>query len=147
MSHSKAVEHATATVSPGGWVAETEVERDAIREQLGLVVASPLFCNSKRFPNFLRYTVECALKGEAGHLKERTIGVEAFGRDPHYDTNLDPVVRMTAVEIRRRLAQYYKSPGRETEIRIDLPAGSYVPASMSIGIKSPSTVPPPEPSL
>jgi hypothetical protein len=127
MSHSKAVEHATATVSPGGWVAETEVERDAIREQLGLVVASPLFCNSKRFPNFLRYTVECALKGEAGHLKERTIGVEAFGRDPHYDTNLDPVVRMTAVEIRRRLAQYYKSPGRETEIRIDLPAGSYVP--------------------
>jgi hypothetical protein len=127
MSHSKTMEPSASAVSPGGWVAESEVERDAIREQVGSIVASPLFSHSKRFPNFLRYTVECALKGEAGHLKERTIGVEVFGRDPNYDTSLDPVVRMTAVEIRKRLAQYYKSPGRETEIRIDLPAGSYIP--------------------
>jgi hypothetical protein len=127
MSHSKTMESSASAVSPGGWVAETEAERDAIRAQMGLVVASPLFSHSKRFPNFLRYTVECALKGEVGHLKERTIGVEVFGRDPNYDTNLDPVVRMTAVEIRKRLAQYYKSPGRESEIRIDLPAGSYIP--------------------
>jgi hypothetical protein len=127
MSQSRAMEHSAAAASSGGWIAESEVERDAIREQVGLIVASPLFSHSKRFPNFLRYTVEYALKGEAGHLKERTIGVEVFGRDPNYDTNLDPVVRMTAVEIRKRLAQYYKSPGRETEIRIDLPAGSYLP--------------------
>lgn len=127
MSHSKTMESSASALSPGGWVAETEAERDAIREQMGLIVASPLFSHSKRFPNFLRYTVECALKGEVGHLKERTIGVEVFSRDPNYDTNLDPVVRMTAVEIRKRLAQYYKSPGRETEIRIDLPAGSYIP--------------------
>ncbi len=127
MSQSKLMEQSAAAASPRGWVAETQVERDAIREQLGLIVASPLFSHSKRFPNFLRYAVECALKGETGHLKERTIGVEVFGREPNYDTNLDPVVRMTAVEIRKRLAQYYKSPGRETQIRIDLPAGSYVP--------------------
>jgi hypothetical protein len=127
MSHSKLMEQSAAAVSPGGWVPETEVERDAIREQVGLIVADPLFSHSKRFPNFLRYAVECALRGTAGHLKERTIGIEVFGRDPNYDTNLDPVVRMTAVEIRKRLAQYYKSPGRETEIRIDLPAGSYIP--------------------
>jgi hypothetical protein len=127
MSRSKELDHPVAAVLPAGWVVETEAERDAIREQLSLVLASPLFCNSKRFPNFLRYAVECVLKGEAGHLKERTIGVEVFSRDPQYDTNLDPTVRMTAVEVRKRLAQYYKSPGRETEIRIDLPAGSYVP--------------------
>jgi hypothetical protein len=127
MSQSKTLENSASAVSPGGWVSETEAERDAIRGQMELIVASPLFSHSKRFPNFLRYTVERALNGEAGHLKERTIGVEVFGRDPNYDTNLDPVVRMTAVEIRKRLAQYYKSPGRETEIRIDLPAGSYIP--------------------
>jgi len=60
-------------------------------------------------------------------LKERTLGVEVFGRDPAYDTNLDPVVRTTAGEIRKRIAQYYYEPGHENEIRIDLPSGSYVP--------------------
>jgi hypothetical protein len=67
------------------------------------------------------------LQGHTLPLKERTLGVEVFGRDPDYDTNLDPVVRTTAVEIRKRIAQYYHEPGHETEIRIDFPAGSYVP--------------------
>lgn len=60
-------------------------------------------------------------------LKERTLGIEVFGREPDYDTNLDPVVRTTAVEIRKRIAQYYHEPGHEAEIRIDFPPGTYVP--------------------
>ena len=39
----------------------------------------------------------------------------------------DHVVRSVAGEVRRRLAQYYMEPGRESELRIDLLAGSYVP--------------------
>ena len=31
------------------------------------------------------------------------IGHEVFGRDPGYDTGQDPVVRMTATEVRKRL--------------------------------------------
>ena len=50
-----------------------------------------------------------------------------FGRSPDYDTNQDPVVRNTAGEVRKRLAQYYLEPGREAEIRIELPARGYVP--------------------
>ena len=50
-----------------------------------------------------------------------------FGRAPDYDTNLDPVVRTTAVEIRKRIAQYYHEEGHQNEIRIDFPAGSYLP--------------------
>lgn len=34
---------------------------------------------------------------------------------------------MTAADIRKRIAQYYQEPGREEEIRISLPSGSYVP--------------------
>jgi hypothetical protein len=60
-------------------------------------------------------------------LKERTVGAAVFDRNPDYDTNQDPVVRNTAGQVRKRLAQYYCEPGREREIRIDLPAGSYVP--------------------
>jgi hypothetical protein len=36
-------------------------------------------------------------------------------------------VRTTAGEIRKRIAQYYHEPGRTSEIRIELPSGSYVP--------------------
>jgi hypothetical protein len=60
-------------------------------------------------------------------LKERTLGIEIFGRDADYDTASDPIVRVTAGEIRKRIAQYYQEPGHENELRVSLPSGSYVP--------------------
>src|SRR6202008_3776352 len=98
-----------------------------VREQLNRLLAHPLFTNSKRYPVLLAYTVEQALLGNAGELKERTIGVEAFGREPNYDVNLDPVVRTTAAEVRKRLIQYYYSPDHAGQLLIELPVGSYVP--------------------
>jgi hypothetical protein len=99
-----------------------------VREQLRRLVAHPLFTNSKRYPVLLTFTVEQTLLGNAGDLKERTIGVEAFGREPSYDVNLDPVVRTTAAEVRKRLIQYYYSPDHAGELVIELPLGSYVPS-------------------
>jgi hypothetical protein len=98
-----------------------------VREQLNRLLAHPLFTNSKRYPVLLAYTVEQALLGNAGELKERTIGVEAFGREPNYDVNLDPVVRTTAAEVRKRLIQYYYSPDHAGELIIELLVGSYAP--------------------
>src|SRR6185369_7192253 len=125
MSQRRVMEQDPATVVRG--LPETEVEREAVREQLERILAHPLFSHSKRYPLLLRWVVEKALEGRAGQLKERTLGVEVFSRDPDYDTNTDPVVRITAGEIRKRIAQYYHEPGRETELRIDLPCGTYVP--------------------
>jgi hypothetical protein len=93
--------------------------------QLHRILANSLFKNSRRYPNLLRYLVERTLDGSEGDLKERTLGIDVFGREPDYDTNLDPVVRTTAAEIRKRLAQYYQDPAHESELRIDLPLGSY----------------------
>jgi hypothetical protein len=92
------------------------------------IIDSPLFRQSKRYPQVLRHVVEHALNGKGEpELKERTIGVEVLGRGPDYDTNADPSVRVVAGEIRKRLILYYQQPGHESEIRIDLPAGSYEP--------------------
>src|ERR1700733_4317798 len=99
----------------------------AVREQLKRLLAHPLFTNSKRYPVLLAYTVEETLLGNAGELKERTIGVEAFGREPSYDVNLDPVVRTTAAEVRKRLIQYYYNTDHTGELVIEIPVGSYVP--------------------
>ena len=98
-----------------------------IRQQLNRLLAHPLFTNSKRYPVLLAYTVEQALLGNASELKERTIGVEAFGRRPDYDVNLDPVVRTTAAEVRKRLSQYYYNADHAGELVIELPVGSYIP--------------------
>src|SRR5690349_8568109 len=113
--------------SKRAWVPETEAECNLIRDQLERILSSHLFRNSKRYPNLLRFVVERALEGHTDHLKERTLGIEVFGRAPDYDTNLDPVVRITGVEIRKRIAQYYQEPGHGAEIRIDFPPGTYVP--------------------
>src|SRR5690349_15698863 len=87
----------------------TSAEKEAVREQVGRILATAPFRNSKRFPAFLRHTVEHALSSSDG-LKERSIGHEVFGRDPAYDTAQDPIVRMTATEVRKRLSQYYQVP-------------------------------------
>ena len=99
----------------------------AIREQLQRLLAHPLFANSKRYPALLAYTVEQSLLGNAGDLKERSIGIEVFGRTPTYDANADPVVRITAGEVRKRLGLYYYDPAHAGELVIELPVGSYVP--------------------
>jgi hypothetical protein len=98
-----------------------------IHEQLRRLVAHPLFTNSKRYPVLLTYIVEQTLLGNASELKERTIGVEAFGREPDYDVNLDPVVRTAAAEVRKRISQYYYNPDHAGELVIELPIGSYIP--------------------
>src|ERR1017187_9352215 len=104
---------------------ETQAGRQAVREQVGHILASLLFRNSKRFPGFPNYAVESALAVNAQPPTERTVGIEVFGRELDYDTAQDPVVRMTAVEIRKRLAAYYMAPEHANEIRIELPPGSY----------------------
>ncbi len=98
-----------------------------IEEELERLLASPLFRNSRRYPAFLRHVVEQTLAGQSGLLKERSIGMDLFDRPADYDTNTDHIVRTTAAEIRKRMAQYYRESGNEPRIRIELPPGSYVP--------------------
>ena len=118
------------------------LEATAIREQLERLLAHPLFSNSKRYPVLLAHTVEQTLKGNAAELKERSIGIEVFGRSPSYDANADPVVRITAGEVRKRLMQYYYDSSHDGELVIELPSGSYVP------VFHPAEPPlPPEPAL
>ena len=68
-----------------------------------------------------------ALAGQTDQLKERILGVEIFDRPPDYDTNTDPIVRVTAAEIRKRIEHYYQDPKHSHEIRMFLPSGSYAP--------------------
>jgi hypothetical protein len=111
----------------GVWHPKTQSERQLVRSQLERIVSDSRFAASKRYPGLLRYIVEQTLAQNEDSLKERTLGIEVFHRPPDYDTNLDPVVRLCAVEVRKRLFQYYESPAHAGELRIELNPGSYIP--------------------
>ncbi len=107
--------------------ATNELTAEMIRAQLELLVHDDVFRSSKRSVAFLKYVVEQTLNGSADQIKERTIGIEVFGRDPTYDTNLDHIVRTAATELRKRLASYYVDEKHRSELRMDLVPGSYIP--------------------
>src|SRR5215471_6749381 len=100
---------------------------DRIREELNRVLSSHEFRTSKRSQDFLRYVVDHVLSGHADLLKERTIGIEVFGRSTAYDPSDDATVRVKASEVRKRLGLYYADQGAHDPIRIELPSGTYVP--------------------
>ena len=120
-------EMSRSSATPDAWHPKTEQDRYAILCELEKILASSHFCSSKRYPALLRYIVENALAGKSDLLKERTLAIEVFDRPETFDTGADTVVRFTAGEVRKRLSLYYHEEGRNSEIHISLPTGSYIP--------------------
>ena len=104
-----------------------EVDKSAVLQELKNILASPSFRNSGRSKQFLSYVIQHKLDGHDELLKERSIGADLFHRPADYATGDDPVVRVQAGEVRRRLEQYYHEFSKPSEVRIDLPVGTYVP--------------------
>ena len=99
----------------------------SIFRQLKRIQDSHAFRNSPRSKQFLSYVIEHAVDGHTELLKERSIGVNLFERAPTYMTGEDPIVRVKAAEVRKRLIQYYAEEEPAPEVRIEIPLGSYVP--------------------
>ena len=103
-----------------------ESRRQAVRAELNRLAESPAFRTSKRCREFLEYIVEHTITGPSGSLKERSIGVALFQLPQDFDTGQHTTVRVTANEVRKRLAQHYLAEnGSYHPVRIDLPPGSY----------------------
>src|SRR5205809_1008936 len=59
--------------------------------------------------------------------KQPVIRTEIFQRSAGYANGDDPLERVQAGEVRRRLEQHYQTAGGRTPVRIELPVGSYAP--------------------
>jgi hypothetical protein len=104
----------------------SDERKAAVLAELTKILQHPSFRGSRRCCSFLDYSVQHVLNGPANEgLKERTIGVEALQRHADYDTSEDAIVRVTANEVRKRLAQYYQDSGPSGNPTISLPQGSY----------------------
>lgn len=90
------------------------------------MLSSIPFRTSRQCQDLLRYIVLHSLNGEEESLRERIIGVEVFGRKPDYDQAADPVVRVRAADVRKRLALFYEqSADGASVVKIAIPSGSY----------------------
>jgi len=113
-------------VPPDG-SAFTDAEKAAVLLELDAILNSATFQPTKRCQQFLSYVVRHRLDGNHDRLKERSIGVDLFHRPASYATGDDPVVRVQAGELRRRLDQYYHGSTNHSAVRIELHVGSYAP--------------------
>jgi Malectin domain len=103
-----------------------ESQTQEVRTELNSLLESPAFRGSKRCREFLEYIVEHTINGPSGTLKERSIGVELFQLPQDFDTGQHTIVRVTANEVRKKLAQHYVAEnGNYHPVKIHLPPGSY----------------------
>src|SRR5580693_659990 len=112
-----------------GWLGASALpnDADAVRRALEKITSSAVFADSQRMARFLRFAVEESLQGNGCRLKEIVIGSEVFDRGADYDPRLDPIVRVEARRLRSKLLAYYEGEGKDDELIIELPKGTYQP--------------------
>jgi len=99
----------------------------AVRNQLEQITKSVEFADANKISAFLTFVTEETLAGRANTLKQYTIAVNAFERQPDFDPSVDPIVRIQAGRLRRRLESYYLKEGAMDPVLIELPRGTYTP--------------------
>ena len=100
---------------------------DDIAHQLEHMLASPDFHATPQQSALLNHLVNQALSDKAREIKEETVAAEVFGRGLDFNPGVDPIVSLQADILRRVLARYYKTAGKNDPIRIDIPPGTYIP--------------------
>ncbi|MBO0345848.1 hypothetical protein [Roseibium limicola] len=108
-----------------------------IKNALISVLQSDEFSGVPQLRTLLSYIVKATLEERTHDLKGYTIAVEALGRNEDFDPVTNPIVRVEASRLRRRLAAYYSGPGSTDPVRITIPKGTYVPRFEVLSLASP----------
>jgi TolB-like protein len=121
---------------------DSPVTHQQIRSQLAKISATEEFQRSKRSSRFLNYIVEETLAGRASRIKAYSVAISVLDRDDSFDPQTDPMVRIEASQLRRRLERYYLTQGAADPVVIDLPKGGYVPVFRLAEVAVPPEVEP-----
>jgi beta-glucanase (GH16 family) len=101
---------------------------DEEREELERAINYPVISRSASLIRFLSFICNKHFEGKTGEIREYTIAVEALGRkESNFDSQTDPIVRVTARALRKKLSEYYENEGKDNRLQIVLPLGHYVP--------------------
>jgi TolB-like protein/Tfp pilus assembly protein PilF len=106
---------------------------DLVREELARLMDSEAMRRAPSHARLLRYLVERRVAGDDVALRETSIALEVFRRDPAtYDPRTDPIVRVSIGRLRERLDAHYAHYEAPPRLRILLPKGRYAPEFLPI---------------
>ena len=95
------------------------------REQIDRILVSDTFRSSEALRRLLRFIADKTFSGEANQLKEYSVGLDALGKPPTYDTRQDGGVRLQASRLRQKLAEYYRTEGSGDPLTVEMPRGKF----------------------
>jgi hypothetical protein len=91
--------------------------------QLDRIMRSQQFERADRSKAILSFVVAEMLAGRSDRIKAYTIATLVLNRDADFDPQVNPIVRMEAGQLRRRLDRYYATDGAEDDLVIAVPKG------------------------
>ncbi len=103
------------------------VNQANVLDQLERIVSSKDFQGSARTKSFLEHLVRLELEGRGDELRGTALAMDVFGRGADFDPNVDPIVRIEAVKLRKALHNYYLTAGSADPVLITIPKGQYRP--------------------
>jgi hypothetical protein len=103
------------------------IEPHEVHKALEKVLSSKCFINAHKKKKFLLLVCDFYLEGRAHELNEHILAYDVFGRDKNYNPSTDPIVRVFAHDIRKKLESYYQTEGTGDEVLLEIPPGSYQP--------------------
>src|SRR5262249_38091503 len=102
-------------------------EPEEVQQALENIFKGKHFINAYKKQKFLQLICDYYLQGRAQELNEHLLAYEVFDRDKNYNPSDDPIVRVFAHDIRKKLEAYYATEGTDDSIHLEIPAGSYQP--------------------
>lgn len=103
------------------------ISPEIAKEVLQRILQSKYFSNAPKKRKFVQLICNYYWQGRADELNEYLIGREVFDRGDDYNPAADPIVRVGAHDVRKKLEQYYLKEGADDSVRLMIPIGSYVP--------------------
>jgi hypothetical protein len=97
------------------------------REEVQRILHSTQFRRAPKLQRFLSLICDYHFTNRSRDINEFLIATEAFGKGPTFDPSQDSLVRVQAREARRRLREYYQDGGKDSQLVLDIPVGSYAP--------------------
>lgn len=89
------------------------------------ILHSDTLHSSEVLRHLLKFLAEKSSSGEAEHLKEYTVAIDALRKPPSYDPRHDSSVRIQVGRLRQKLAEYYRTEGKKDPVVVELPKGRF----------------------
>jgi len=102
-------------------VVTEEHKAEAVRR----IAGSLTFHRADILRTLLGYLHAQEMLGRAHEVTETEIALKVMGRGPAFTPESDSSVRTRFLALRKKLDEYYSGEGRDAEVRLDIPRGTY----------------------